>query len=287
MDRILVLGASGLVGEKCLARLPGALGTCHAHPGPGLLRLDKSDPEAVLALFRKHRPAAVVDCAAIADVDACERDPEACRRVNDLGTRNVLEACRGTGAFLLFFSTDYVFPGDREAPYAESDPVRPLNHYGRCKVASERAILGSGVPAAIVRTSVIYGAGGRSRPNFAAWLAGELGAGRRVRGVTDRWSHPTIADDLAEAAAAILDRRVTGLFHVAGPECATRYEFARTLAEVWGFDPGLVEPCRAAELKQAAERPRRVALDLSKARRELGVRCRAMREGLGAMRNLG
>lgn len=282
MVSVAILGASGQVGGELRRLLPESVGTCLSRPADDLVLLDKRDPEAVMDFFEQYRPEAVVDLSARTRVDDCERDPGGCWRVNGLGTRNVVEACRRFGSFLVFFSTDYVFAGDRETPYAEEDAPRPLNHYGLCKLVSEAAVLGSGLAAAVVRTSTIYG--GRNRPNFVANLLQELREGREVRATVDEWRDPTFAGDLAEAVRAILRRRAAGLFHIAGPECLSRFDFVRRIAETFGLDPDRVVPVHAREIPSAAARPRRLHLDCSRAREVLGFRCRTVQEGLRALR---
>lgn len=283
MAPLVILGASGQVGSVLRRLVPETVGTCWSHPSPGLVSIDKRDPEAVMAFFERHRPWAVVDLSARTRVDDCEGDPEGCWRVNGLGTRHVIEACRRFGSFLVFFSTDYVFAGDRKASYTEEDAPRPLNHYGLCKLDSEAAVLGSGLPAAVVRTSTIYGGRG-NRPNFVARLLEDLREGRRVRVAVDEWRNPTFAGDLAEAVEIILRQRATGLFHVAGPECLNRYEFVLRIAEEFRMNPDLVAPAPARELGSTALRPRKVCLDSSLAERVLGIRCRTVREGFREMR---
>src|SRR5207237_9050977 len=142
------------------------------------------------------------------------------------------------GARVVAVSTDYVFDGE-EGPYAEDDPPRPLNVYGRTKLAGERAALGH-PNAAIGRTAVLFGWHPGSRSNVALWLLERLARGEPAPAAADQWGNPTLTDNLAELLIELAQGGRRGIYHVAGASIRTRYELAREAADVFGFDPGLV-----------------------------------------------
>jgi dTDP-4-dehydrorhamnose reductase len=198
----------------------------------------------------------VVHAAAMTDVDGCERDEAAAFAANAVAARNVAE----TGARMLQLSTDYVFSGSSDAPYAESDPTGPISAYGRSKLAGEQAVLAR--PGnLVVRTSWVYGDG---RNFFRAILAAER-AGRTLRVVDDQRGRPTAADDLARALAYLVTLDVSGIVHVtgAGEPCTWA-----DLAEIAVGHP--VERITTAEFGAPAPRPRSSVLALDRAR-ALGV----------------
>ena len=245
--RVLVTGAGGQVGRALRRFLPGAVFLDRA-------ALDVRDAGAVRAAFGPGD--VVVHAAAMTDVDGCERDEPAAFAANADAARHVAE----TGARVIQLSTDYVFAGDSDAPYAESDPTGPISVYGRSKLAGERAVLAQ-PDNLVVRTSWVYGDG---RNFFRAILAAER-AGRRLRVVDDQRGRPTAADDLARALAYLVALDVSGIVHVtgAGEPCTWA-----DLAEIAVGHP--VERITTAEFGAPAPRPRSSVLALDRAR-ALGV----------------
>ena len=162
--------------------------------------------------------------------------------------------CARNRSRLIFFSTDYVFDGTA-GPYGESAQPHPLNVYGRDKLAAEVAIAGILPDAhAIVRTTVVFGPE-RARKNFVLRLYDQLSAGQSLLVPDDQIGTPTWSADLAEAAIALFQEKVSGVVHVAGPTLVSRYDFAVRAAEILGLDPQLLRRCRTASLDQAARRP--------------------------------
>jgi dTDP-4-dehydrorhamnose reductase len=245
--RVLVTGAGGQVGRALRANLPAAVFLDRA-------ALDVCDADAVRAAF--GRGDVVVHAAAMTDVDGCERDEAAAFAANADAARHVAE----TGARVLQLSTDYVFAGDSDTPYAESDPTGPISVYGRSKLAGEEAVLAR--PGnLVVRTSWVYGDG---RNFFRAILAAER-AGRTLRVVDDQRGRPTAADDLARALAYLVTLDVSGVVHVTGAGEACTWA---DLAELAVGHP--VERITTEEFGAPAPRPRSSVLALDRAR-ALGV----------------
>ena len=269
---MLVVGASGLVGSNVVRRAPDRLnvtGTYYSTPSEtASYRLDKTDEEAVRSLLRNYQPDAVIDTAAMTDVDDCESSREAAWEINAEGTRAVASAADAVDAHYVGLSTDYVFRGDPEvAPYVEDDPVGPDGYYARTKYAGEVAAR-LGDRWTILRPSVVYGT---ASDNFLTWAIDELDAGRTVSIVEDQVSSPTYAPDLADACLAVVESETTGLYHTAGPVHCSRYEFTRKLARVMDFDPALVDPISTEELGQEAPRPADASLDSSRFADDVGT----------------
>ncbi len=232
---MLVTGAGGMLGRD-VVRVAEAAG----HDVVGLPRaeLDVTDASAVRRAVADASPGAVVNCAAWTDVDGAEADEAEATRVNGNGAGHVAAAATGAGAGVVHVSSDYVFDGTKGAPYVESDPTAPLSAYGRSKLAGERAV-GDGPGArAIVRSSWLFGTGGR---NFVETMLA-LGTERDVvRVVGDQIGCPTYTGHLAPALVALAAGGATGTFHVAGTGAASWYAFAREIFRAAGVD------CRAEE----------------------------------------
>ena len=300
--RVLVTGADGLLGQALSHRLscwPGLdLLLTGRGGGPrisqfagGWVPMDVTDPAAVERVMQDFAPTAVVHLAAMSKVEPCEREREACWDVNVHATERLARACRRHGARLVFLSTDFVLDGTA-GPYAETDRPDPINAYGRSKLAAENAIVGSGLREwTVVRTTLGFGdveGYPEGRMNLATFLVRELGAGREVDVTSDQLRTPTYAPDLADGIARVIDQRRDGLYHVAGAEVMTTLEFARALADRFGYDAGLIRPVTTAELHPGAPRPLRAGLVTIRAQSELGFRPTPLADALGALgRRLG
>jgi len=285
--KLLIVGSSGQVGRALARQALGRgdsvdgtfLGSRPTLSGVSIHPLDKTDPVACRALLGRVRPDAVVDAAALHNVDRCETNPLEADRVNRDGTTCLAEASRDVSARYLFISTDFVFDGTGHPPYTEDDPPHPASAYGRSKLAGEQTTLALSPVNVVVRPSVIYSwvapqdraesSTGKGL-NFGTWLVEEVRQGRPVRIVNDQRASPTLASDLGEAILDLLARDARGLFHAAGTTVLSRYEFARRLVGRVGLDPALVSPVATAALGQKALRPSDSSLNSERLAQTLG-----------------
>ena len=262
----LVIGGSGLVGSHILRRFSkeglDVTGTYNTSPSSNVsVQIDKTDEAAVSALICDRDPDLIIDVAAFHDVDACEVQRDKTWSVNVTGARNLAVAANDVNAHLVYLSTDYVFSGEPTlAPFVETDPVNPVNYYAQSKYAGEQAAK-IAEQSTILRSGVLYGL---SRSNFMTWALDKLREKDTIGIVDDQVSTPTYAGDVAEACLRVGQRGLTGLYHAAGPESISRYEFTRRLAEAYGHDPAKVNSIPTEKLDQLAPRPRDSSLDSSK-----------------------
>jgi dTDP-4-dehydrorhamnose reductase len=220
-------------------------------------RLDITDPGAVDEELAAEPWDVVVNCAAWTDVDGAEENEEQATLVNGEGPANLARACAANGIRLVHVSTDYVFAGDKDGPYLESDPTGPRSAYGRSKLAGEEAVTASGAEHAIVRTSWLYGAGGTNFVDTMLKLGGERDS---VSVVDDQLGRPTWTGDLAPALVALAVAPATGLFHAAGEGSCTWFGLARTALELAGSEC-VVEPTTTENFPRPAPRPANSVLD--------------------------
>jgi len=223
--------------------------------------LDIRDAEAVHAAIHAFGPDCVLHCAAYTDVDGAEAHSDTAEAVNVLGTHNVVEAVRGTHTTVVYFSTDYVFDGKKTAPYVESDRTRPLNVYGRTKLAGEREVLGW-VHGIVFRTSWLFSETGHNFVKSILAAARERsGTGEPLRVVDDQVGSPTYATHLAAGVDEALRRGIgPGIYHLAGSGYCSWCELAREVVQLAGLEVD-VEPITTAEARRPARRPAFSALD--------------------------
>jgi dTDP-4-dehydrorhamnose reductase len=203
------------------------------------------------------KPKLVINCAAYTAVDAAETDVEAARTVNAMAVGALAEVGARHDVGLVTFSTDYVFDGEKESGYVESDEPNPINVYGRTKLEGEQLALVAHPEVLVVRTSWLLSSTHR---NFLTVMLDKLAQGE-VSVVTDQQGRPTLVEDLVRATLGAVDSGATGILHLANQGETTWFTLAREIARLAGFDPGLVKPTTSAQLNRPALRPANSVLD--------------------------
>lgn len=270
-DRILITGCTGMLGRAAVSLL-GSRGV-----GLSQEELDIADAGAVSRAFARFRPQVVFNCAASTNVDLCQTDHAYAQSGNVMGPANLAAAARASGALMVHVSTDFVFDGEKGAPYTERDEPRPLNYYGASKLEGERRVLSACPAALVVRTSWSYGPGGVNFPGKVLDWAEE---GRRLRAAEDQIGSPTYTPFLARGILQLLEAGAGGVVHLAGAGQASRFEVA--VATLYKAELEVeVKSARAIDFPAPAPRPRNTALECSLAA-SLGVSLPPWREGISA-----
>ncbi|MCW4004815.1 MAG: dTDP-4-dehydrorhamnose reductase [Candidatus Bathyarchaeota archaeon] len=288
--KLLITGASGLYGSK-LAQLALArnfeVNSCDVQnlsACSNFVRLDITDRSMVEESFRSIKPDVVVHAASLTDVDKCELNQELAWKVNVEGTKNIVEAAKSAGSFLIYISTDYVFSGEAGC-YTEGDKPKPINYYGLTKLKGEE-IVQTLTEYFIARPSVIFGSTpAAGKVNFALWLIETLRKGERVKIITDQWNTPTLNTNLAEMTLEVVECRLTGTYHLCGASRVSRFEFAELLADAFSLDKCLIEPVESSSFSWVAKRPRDSSLDTSKAQQDLRVKPLGLGDALERLRS--
>ena len=247
------------------------------HEVVGLTRaeLDVTDADAVRRVIEIEAPEAVVNCASYTDVDGAESQPDLAMAVNADGAGNVAAAAAAVDAAVVYPSTDYVFDGEKGLPYVESDAPTPLSSYARSKLAGEEATARMNRCHFIVRTSWLFGVGGRNFVETMLSLAGELS---EVMVVRDQVGCPTYAGHLADAIVRLVDTGEFGIHHLAaGGECSW-YDFAVEIFRQAGLEVRAFS-CTSEEFPRPARRPAYSVLGTD---REYGLFLPDWREGLAS-----
>lgn len=280
-DRILITGANGLLGQAVMhifmreSDFELVQSSVEEKPfinfGSEYYRLNITNKEEVKDAVRKFNPRIILNCAAFTDVDKCETERELSWKLNVDAVKNLIIASRINDAKIIHYSTDYVFDG-KNGPYDESAIPNPISFYGRSKLASENALLASGVHFAIVRTMVLFGLGVNVKPNFALWMINKLKASEPINIVDDMFGNSTVSDDLAYGSLKLIEKNAKGIYHIAGRDIESRYDFTMKLCDVFGFDKKLVARIKTKDLNQPAPRPLKSGLITLKAETELGFK---------------
>jgi dTDP-4-dehydrorhamnose reductase len=297
---ILVVGAGGMLGTA-LQRVAAERGLAgRAYTEAELDITDEASVRSALAGFaiRLNRAGvhgAVVNAAAYTDVDAAEDDAERACLVNGVAPGRLAAAARDEGLTFVHVSTDFVFDGEKEGPYAEDDSPHPISIYGASKLAGECAVAAAYPQALVVRTAWAYGSHGANFPakilaaarraietGVSAAAAGATTRGPTLRVVTDQVGSPTYTIDLAGGLLDLLAAGAMGLYHLTGGGRCSRYELALETLRIAGVrvpEDLAVEPMASDAFPTRAGRPANSTLDCGRAA-ALGVRLPAWQDGL-------
>lgn len=276
---VLLLGANGQLGSD-LSRELRSLGW----PLIALTRsdVDLRNHDQVFNLASAAKPELIVNTAAFHKVEACEADPQQAFAVNCLAVHNLAQTANRIGACLIHVSTDYVFDGETDVPYAEEASPNPVNVYGTSKLAGELLVRNICERHLLVRTSGLFGIAGSSGKggNFVQTM---LRVGREkgsVSVVTDQTLSPTYTADLAATIRKLIEARATGVFHVTGSGQASWYEFAQAIFEIAGLTVE-VRPIATSATNPTVRRPRYSVLLNRRLEAEQFGLLRSWREALG------
>jgi dTDP-4-dehydrorhamnose reductase len=277
---LVLFGATGQVGRELMQTL-APLGSVVA---PRRDEADLTKPQTLRDVIRAARPVAVVNAAALTNVDQAEREPMLARAVNEIAPGVMAEEGRRIGAVVVHYSTDYVFDGTATTPYDERARPNPINLYGQTKLAGEQSVAAADAAHLIIRTSWVYSAGGKG---FVPTLVRQLKGSTPVRVVADQIGSPTWSRSLARVTAAMLQsiavprrfelaRDDWGIYHLGGGGAGSRLDIAReiisALTPLAADSLPVVIPISAAEFNAVAKRPTYTALSNDRASRRFGLR---------------
>ncbi len=282
--KILITGAGGLLGAHLIALLSRGhrVAGTDRHPWWGdqpatLIPGELADPSFLEELIRKTQPDCLIHCAAITDVDLCERDPALAAAMNADVTRRLVRAV-SPGCRFVYISTDGLFQGDKPM-VTEEEPPRPRTVYGKSKGQGEREVRLAGKQHLIIRTN-FYGWSSGRKKTFGEWLYEGLRAGTPITLFEDFFFTPIYVSDLAENLAVLIEGGHQGIFHLGGRDRLSKYQFGKMLAEEAGFS---LDSVRVGSLDRAdfmVARPKDMSLDSGRFFRATGIPPPEARAGL-------
>jgi dTDP-4-dehydrorhamnose reductase len=271
----LITGASGLLGLNTAleaARVHTVFGQVNTRPlrttAFQVIQADLLAPGAVQRLLDQTQPDWVIHCAALANLEACEADPAQAQELNSEVPRLLAEHVARGGARLLHVSTDAVFDGARGG-YREQDPPNPLSVYARSKLAGEQAVAQADPSALIARVN-LFGWSASGRRSLAEFFFYNLSAGKTVKGFTDVYFCPLLANHLGQLFLEMLSAGLSGLYHVVASQCLTKYDFGLAIARRFGLDERLIQPASVLAGGLVATRANNLTLDIHKLVHDLG-----------------
>lgn len=246
--RILIFGGTGLLGKALMAEWGG---------NPDVIGLGSKDADIrqeqnVKQVIKRYSPEWIVLAAAYTNVDGCETNRQLAWDVNCTGAVNVVRAAKESGARVLFLSTDYVFDGTKRTPYTPTDPRGPRTLYGETKAEAEAQILSLMPECCVLRTSWVFGVGGKCFPDTILKLAATR---NEIEVVDDQRGCPTYTVDLAKTIRLLVERQATGVVHATNSGDCTWYEFAREIVRKAAF-PTRILPTTSDKFVRPAERPK-------------------------------
>jgi dTDP-4-dehydrorhamnose reductase len=252
LGRVLITGGGGQLASELEALLSDSSDVVALSRE----QLDVTDQPAVERTFASVRPEIVFNCAAFHNVEVCEREEDRSFEVNARAVKRLAQRCAGDGAVLVHFSTNYVFDGRRDEPYAEYDLPNPRSVYAISKLAGEYAALAYAQDALVVRTAGLYGLAGSASKggNFVTRMIARAQEGGRLKVVADQRLSPTYTADLARSVIDAVSRGTSGLLHLSSTGDCSWHEFTVAIMESAGIEV-TVEPARTEPSPDRADRP--------------------------------
>ena len=245
--KVVMFGGNGLLGSDIIKLCAGE----HEVISLGSADVDITHNEAVHSLIKAHKPEAVINCAALTDVDKCEINPDLAYRVNAMGPKNIAIACRDFGARMIQISTDYVFDGKKETPYDEFEQINPISIYGKSKAAGEQFVQMCTERFMIIRTAWVFGS---KRKHFVDYVVEAINKGEEVIAVKDMVSSPTYSLDLAELIKEVLPLNQTGIFHGVNKGYCSRVQMVEEIMKIMNKQTR-VQVLSQSQWKKPAARP--------------------------------
>ena len=281
--KILVLGGSGLVGDHFITNSkPNDVITTYRNNVtnfPTIISVKINLPQDWLKLeelILKEKPDIVLNSIAYSNSDFCETNREETYTLHVKISEKITTICSKINSKIVFLSTDYVFDG-KKGNYAENDKPNPINYYGHTKDLAEKIIL-KNENNLVLRTAMVYGLSSKVR--FLRYVIENLKKDQEINTYDDIFNSATLLDDLTNGISKAIELDASGIYHIVGSSCVSRFDFAKTVAKVFDFNENLVKPVSILSAKLKAQRPINPCLNNSKASKTFGIKFSSINEGI-------
>ncbi|MHA1788201.1 MAG: dTDP-4-dehydrorhamnose reductase [Candidatus Helarchaeota archaeon] len=270
MEKIVITGSTGLLGTKLVTNLEtehNIYPTYNTNPSkhPNAVKLDLLDSLSLETTLQTIKPDVIIHSAAMTHVDQCEQNPKLAEKINYQSTKTITTNAKKLGSHLIFISTDYVFDGEK-GNYKETDQPNPINVYGKTKYNAEQFILEQEIESTIIRPSVIYGNTSASgKTNFVLWIIDQLKQEKQINIIDDQTISPTYNQNLANMIKEVVERKITGIYHLSGATQINRLDFTYKIAEIFDLDSHLINSVSSNTMNWTAKRPPNSSLNIGKA----------------------
>jgi len=280
MKKIVITGSNGLLGQtlvNLLMKAPENYSVFGLSKGDNRMNrndflyydIDITNYSQLEECITYIQPSFIINTAAMTNVDTCELKPEECNNLNIEAVKYLTQICTKLNIHFIQISTDFIFDGSKGF-YKETDLPNPLSIYGHSKLKAENIVKNSGVNFSILRTILVYGKGvNLKRNNIVLWVKDMLENNKEITIVDDQYRMPTYVEDLAMACKLIVDKNISGVYHISSNELLSVFEIANQIADVFGLNKKLIKPISTKTLNQKAIRPQKTGFDLSKTIKEL------------------
>lgn len=242
-------------------------------------QFDVTNINQIKSVLQKYNPDTILHCAAMTDVDGCEKDPTLAESVNSQSIKKIVDVFKGD---FLYISTDYVFDGSC-GPYEETDTPNPINIYGKTKLLGERILQKNSKNWTIIRTNVLFDL--QSEASFLSWVINSLKEEKDIEVVDDQLNNPIWVNDFSYVIDLVIDKDIKGLFHIGSNKIYSRYEFAIMIAKVFELNYKKIHPMKTEKLNQIAKRPLKSGLKFDKLSSEIKLKNIDLNKSLRELKN--
>ena len=277
--RLLITGSSGQLGttlQDLLAKYYEIVNTTRHGNNSNTFNLDITNKIMLKEVLDATKPDLIINLAAMTNVDLCEKDPSAAKRVNLLGVENICNLFDGK---IIQISSDYVFDG-KMGPYTEDDNTNPISIYGKTKLLAEKVVLNHNDENIVLRTNVLYSYNSKTNACFVNWVVRSLKEKRQIYVVNDQYNNPTWTKSISRVILLCIQKKISGLYHWGDGDILSRYQFSLKIAKIFNLDSSLIKSIKTSELSQLAKRPLRSGLISKKMEEAINVYAPAVEDCL-------
>jgi len=289
ITKILVTGSAGLIGTQIVKDLlDNDIEVYSAYnkskPELGIItHLDLAKKYDIINTMSRIKPDVVIHLGAMTDVELCEMDKKLAKKINTSATEILALESEKHNAFFVYMSTDYVFDG-KIGMKTEEDEPNPINFYGKSKLDGENVLKKITTPNVIVRTSTPFGIHSK-KVSFPFWIKKNIELKKEIEIIMDQYTSPSYVPDISKMIIKIINKKITGIIHLAGPTRISRYDFAVMIANKMNANEKFFKPIKMNQMNWNAQRPTDSSLDTTKANTMLKMKPKKLEENIESIFN--